>query len=144
VAAVSLTAPEGSATVGSDVQAEGAIASASLTPPTGAATGETVVSGNVPQLWLTPPTGDAIVTAHVVATGAIAPVGLRRPTGSVVGPPVAPGVGYPNTVDFGLLVALAEGGRTPRQAEYRFGGIQDGRRFYRDGDPWYANYEEPE
>lgn len=49
--------------------------------------------------------------------------------------------GYSNTVDFALLVALAEGGETPKAPEYVFGGR---RKFYPPDQPFYARIDEPE
>jgi hypothetical protein len=50
--------------------------------------------------------------------------------------------GYPNRVDFALLVALAEGGEPPAVPEYVFGGRRE---FFGSDVPWYAQPEpEPE
>lgn len=43
--------------------------------------------------------------------------------------------GYPKSVDFGLLVALAEGGEPVPEVEYTFGGRRE---FFADPPPWYA------
>lgn len=48
--------------------------------------------------------------------------------------------GYADTMDWGLLVALAEGGEQPEKPEYVFGGGR--REFVRPGQPWYDGYEE--
>jgi hypothetical protein len=50
--------------------------------------------------------------------------------------------GYPNQVDWSLIVALAEGGEPPRVPEYTFGGRRE---FFGEDVPWYARLpEEPE
>jgi len=48
--------------------------------------------------------------------------------------------GYADVMDWGLLVALAEGGEQPEKPEYVFGGGR--REFTRPGPPWYDGYEE--
>lgn len=47
--------------------------------------------------------------------------------------------GYPQSVDWSLLVALAEGGPQEEEPEYVFGGRRE---FKREGKPWYDGFEE--
>lgn len=47
--------------------------------------------------------------------------------------------GYPKSVDWSLLVALAEGGPQEEEPEYVFGGRRE---FKREGKPWYDGFEE--
>lgn len=79
---LSLSAPAGDATTASTTFASGDLAALSLAAPNGTSTARAAVSAGIQALSLTAPAGDASSASTTFASGDVAPVSLAAPAGT--------------------------------------------------------------